>query len=195
MISQPNASNWTVADYLAFEPDSPDKHEYLNGQVYPVYQQDVQAMAGASEAHVLIAGNMFSALHVAFQRRNCRVYQSDLRVKAHDTAYFYPDIVAVCGDSLFVDDTRQMLTNPLLVIEVLSPSTADFDRGGKFLAYRQCASLQEYVLVAQDTQHIEQYQRQADNTWTLQDIDSGSVHLASVDVTLALRTIYNGVTL
>ncbi|MGH8057365.1 MAG: Uma2 family endonuclease, partial [Candidatus Entotheonellia bacterium] len=134
------------------------KSEYVRGEVF--------AMAGASPTHVLMVSNIVAALHGQLRHRPCTVYSTDLRVKVQASGlYTYPDVVVVCGDLQFDDDHQDTLLNPILIIEVLSESTKDYDRGGKFAQYRKIPSFAEYVLVAQDECHVEHFVKQAHGGW------------------------------
>ncbi|WPL16003.1 hypothetical protein Thiowin_00934 [Thiorhodovibrio winogradskyi] len=174
----------TPAEYLDQERRAENKSEYVAGEIF--------AMAGASPAHNLIVGNLVTELNSALKQRPCRVYPSDLRLWVADS-YFYPDVSVVCGDPSFADGDNLM--NPSLIVEVLSPSTADFDMGGKFARYRQIESLQEYVLVAQDSARVIHYQRQDDAHWLMSEITDAraSVVLPSLDCALAMADIYDKV--
>src|SRR5262249_9988400 len=134
----------TEAEYLELERASASKHEYLAGEIF--------AMTGASEQHNLIASNVTATLHRQRRGRSCRVYPSDMRIKVTQTGLnTYPDITVVCGPPEFTDPTkRDTLINPMVIIEILSPSTERYDRGLKFQNYRTIPSLQEYILIAQD---------------------------------------------
>src|SRR6476646_9554528 len=150
---------YTPVQYLLREREAEYKSEYINGQII--------AMAGASVEHNTITANFVRAIGNNFAGRPCRVFSSDMRVKVATTGlYAYPDVVALCGDLQFDDDKRDTLTNPTVLIEVLSTSTEGYDRGEKFVHYRRLASLQEYVLVAQDKVRVERYTRQND-WWVL----------------------------
>ncbi|MBI5670075.1 MAG: Uma2 family endonuclease [Chloroflexi bacterium] len=177
----------TPEEYLAFERASNTKHEYINGEVV--------AMTGASRNHNRIAGSAYAALYAQLRNRPCDIFPSDMRVKTGDGEYTYPDISIVCGDARFEDDVIDTLLNPTVIIEVLSPSTAMYDRGTKFHHYRTIESLQEYVMIAQDSIHIEHYVRQGEH-WLLTDIDHPDtvVALPSIDCTLAVSDVYEKVT-
>jgi Uma2 family endonuclease len=137
----------SIADYLAMEQLSDVKHEFAAGQVF--------AMAGASERHNRIAGNMFATLHSVTRKSRCAVYFSDMRVKI-DQVIYYPDVIVSCDQS----DTDQYLkSNPCLVIEVLSNSTERIDRGEKLYNYQRIAGLKTYMLVAQDAVRVDVYSR------------------------------------
>jgi Uma2 family endonuclease len=133
-------------EYLTIERASEIRHEYYNGEMF--------AMSGASRAHNLIATNIVASLRSQFAGRDCEVYQSDMRVKVDRKGlYTYPDVVAACEGPKFEDDEFDTLINPRVIVEVLSKSTEDNDRGTKFEMYRRLASLQDYVLVSQDKMH------------------------------------------
>jgi Uma2 family endonuclease len=179
---------FTPEEYLALERKAEYKSEYVDGEIF--------AMSGASETHNVIAGNVFASLHTQFRGRPCRAYTSDMRVNVRPgKVYTYPDVVAVCGEPLFHDTYKDMLVNPTVIVEVLSPSTEAYDRGDKSLRYRQLASIQEYVLVSQEQPHVEHYVRQPDNQWLLTETsDLGAiVKLASIDCTLRLAEVYDKV--
>lgn len=179
---------WTGKDYLAFERESDEKHEFVDGVVY--------AMTGASERHNLVTGSTYASLYSQLRKRPCRVYPSDMRVKVAQTGiYTYPDISIVCEPPRFEDDQQDTLLNPVVLIEVLSPSTENYDRGKKFQHYRTLESLQEYLLIAQDSPHIEHYRRQTDNQWLLTDVAQADavIELPSIACMLALADVYEKV--
>lgn len=179
----------TAAAYLQLERAADTKSEYSNGEMRP--------MPGASRKHNLIATNLLASFHFQLRKNQCEVYPSDMRVKVAATELItYPDISIVCGEPHFDDNYKDTLLNPTLLVEVLSPSTAAYDRGDKFENYRQIASLQEYLLVAQDKMHVEHYCRQPDNTWLFTEFKQASDHLRlpSVHCELTLADIYEKVT-
>ena len=142
----------TPEEYLAWERKAPFKNEYLAGQIL--------AMSGASRAHNLITGNIFNGLYNQLLNRDCETYTGKMRVKANPlTSYFYPDVAVVCDEPRFEDDVFDTLLNPTVVVEVLSRSTAAYDKGEKFEAYKQIASLQEYILVSQNRVNVERHFR------------------------------------
>lgn len=161
-MSTQTQSRLPPEEYLTLERQAQHKSEYLNGEIF--------AMSGASRRHNLITVNIAAGLHAQLRQRPCEVYTNDMRVKVSPTGlYTYPDVVVVCDTPQFEDAELDTLLNPTLIVEVLSKSTADYDRGGKFEHYRTLASLQEYLLVAQDRCHIVHYIRQPDNTWVLSE--------------------------
>src|SRR5262245_35340594 len=159
-LTQP--SQWTAQQYLDYERGSDSRHEFVGGQVYD--------MAGASERHLQLCSALNFLLYGQMLERPCQVFQSDMRVQADDSSYFYPDIVAICDQAQYLDGSRDTLLNPTVVIEVLSPSTEDFDRGRKFKQYRGIASLQDYILVSQNQIQVEHFTRQESDTWILRDL-------------------------
>ena len=176
----------TAAEYLAKERQAEFRSEFYRGEMF--------AMAGTSREHSLIVGNLVSALVTQFKGRNCEVYPTDMRVKVSASGlYTYPDVVIVCGQPEFEDAEVDTLLNPMVLIEVLSPSTESYDRGAKSAQYRRLPSLREYMLIAQDRPQVEVYIRQDNGDWLLReasDLDS-SVTLSSVSVSLPLSEIYD----
>ena len=186
-MSTAAAQRYTPTEYLARERAAEYKSEYVNGFIV--------AMTGASRAHNVITANIGGELRGQLRGRPCEVYIADMRIKVSLTGtYRYPDIVVACGDIAFEDAELDTLINPVLIVEVLSPTTETADRGEKFAHYRRLASLQEYLLVAQDAPRIEQFVRQGDR-WLLSDVSGlgASVHLASSDYALPLREVYDKV--
>lgn len=179
----------TAQEYLAIERKAAFKSEFHNGEMF--------AMAGASWFHTIICDNLVAELAARFKGGPCRPASRDLRVLVdHTGLYVYPDVVVVCGEPTFADSELDTLTNPRVILEVLSESTEGYDRGTKFRHYRQVESLQVYVLVAQGEPRIEQFVRQADGTWNLQIFadPAGSFTLATVGATVPLADVYRGVT-
>ncbi|MXV78166.1 Uma2 family endonuclease [Candidatus Poribacteria bacterium] len=164
------------------------RNEYVKGKII--------AMSGASRAHNLITMNISAMLHINLKGRGCETYANEMRVSTPSTSsYFYPDVVVVCEEPRFEDDVFDILLNPILLVEVLSPSTEVYDRGEKFRHYRELPSLQEYILVAQDKICIERFNRQ-ENNWILTDFQNieERLSLISVQCELPLHEIYDRVT-
>jgi Uma2 family endonuclease len=174
-------------EYLEGEKVSQVKHEYIDGEVY--------AMAGASDAHVTITGNLFSPLRNHLRGSGCRVYMLDMKAQIQAiNRYFYPDIMVTCDTQ--DKEFEYFKSSPCLIVEVLSGSTEGFDRGKKFTDYRHLKSLQEYVLISQDTMNVECFRRNDEGRWELYPYEKGEeVHLASVDFHCAIATIYEDVAL
>ncbi|MEM7539106.1 MAG: Uma2 family endonuclease [Chloroflexota bacterium] len=169
--------------YLARERKSTIKSDYIDGQLYQ--------MAGASLNHNLILSDTLVELSIHFrqQKNGCKVLPSDMRVRMGDS-YTYPDIVIICGQPEV--ESNDILVNPTIVIEVLSPSTEAYDRGAKSKKFRTVESLKEYALISQDSPHIEHYIRQDNNQWLFSEASAldGSLYLPSIDCTLNLADIY-----
>ncbi|MGI8639135.1 MAG: Uma2 family endonuclease [Pyrinomonadaceae bacterium] len=176
-------------EYLEFERKAEIKHEYFDGEIYE--------MAGASLEHAAISSNINISLGIQLKKRPCKSYQSDLRVHIPATGlYTYPDVIVVCGKPQLARDTYlDTLLNPILIVEVLSPSTADYDKGTKFDHYRLIESLREYVLVWQDKKRVARYTKQDDGSWLLHDFigEDAEVVLTSIDCSLSIEDIYDKV--
>jgi|GEM_PF-316408 Uma2 family endonuclease/predicted HTH domain antitoxin len=187
-MTQRVPNTMTEVEYLEFERASEIKHEYLYGEVF--------AMEGASEAHNLIVANLITAMKNQLRGRPCKVCLSDMRFKIDARTYTYPDIIAVCGDAKLADSVFDTLLNPIVIIEVLSPSTEAYDRGYKLRNYRKLASRQEYVLVSQDSHHIDHYLLQDNGMWSFTDAEgpNAKIELSSIGCTLTLTDVYEQVT-
>lgn len=173
-------------EYLERERLADYKSEYYDGEVF--------AMSGGTRNHSLIATNVSTSLNLALRGSGCLVFNSDLRVHIPEAGlYTYPDVSVVCGEERFLDDEQDTLVNPVLVVEVLSPSTERYDRGQKFAFYRALGSLREYVLVAQDRPSVEVFRKNDEGRWELYEAQGGAVALASVGCTLRLEDLYAGV--
>jgi Uma2 family endonuclease len=177
-------------EYLAIERRTQTKSEYYRGEMF--------AMSGASRQHVAISANILAIIWTQFRGRTCQVYGSDMRVKVEASGlYTYPDVSATCDTPRFDDEHLDTLLNPRVLVEVLSPSTAGYDRGEKFELYRKLESLQEYLVVAPDRVFVEHHVRQDDGSWKLNDygVASDVVTLASIQCQLPLADVYDKVEL
>ncbi len=180
--------NRTAREYIEIERAAERKSEFFAGEMF--------AMAGASEAHNLIVANLIREIGNQLRGKPCRTYPSDMRVRVEDEMHYtYPDVTALCGEPEFEDDRRDTLLNPQVIIEVLSPSTEDYDRGRKFLQYRKLTSLMEYLLVSQEAQRVEKYERQADGRWLLSEAGGkdSRVEIQSIGCSLVLSDLYENV--
>jgi Uma2 family endonuclease len=173
--------------YLAWEAHQSDKSEYFAGEVF--------AMVGVRRQHATVAGNVFASLREHLRGTPCLPFISDMKLRvATADAFFYPDIMVTCDArdrraELFVEHAQ-------LIVEVLSDSTAAYDRGAKFAAYRQIAELQEFVLIDIDARRVEIFRRQAGNEWLLHDYaDEPSCYFESVKLTLQMTTVFEDVDL
>ena len=175
-------------EYLRLEAHSPTRHEYVNGEMF--------AMTGGTLRHNVIAGNLFAALRTHLRTTACRAFVNDVRVRVQKhNAYYYPDVLVSCGPSMqTLDAESSTIDDPVLILEVLSANTEATDRREKLLAYRTLPSLAEYVLVSQDQARLEIHRRRGDIGWErLEYAGPEQVRFASVDLTLDMREIYEGV--
>ena len=186
MASLPAQTLFTPEEYITQERKAFHKSEYLDGQIF--------AMSGASRAHSLITSNISNRLYNQLVASDCEVHSSDMRVQPSPIAYFYPNVVVACGESRFEDDVYDTLLNPVVIVEVLSPSTAAYDRGEKFSHYRQLTSLQDYILVSQHRFCVEHYRRQ-DQHWERIEFCAPEdvMSLISIGCKISLRDIYTRV--
>ena len=173
-------------DYLEGERQSPIKHEYRQGHVY--------AMTGANNPHVRISVKLATLLENHLNDTNCLVFMVDTKVRIEEAGcYYYPDVVVTC-DERDINSTEDFILYPSLIIEVLSPSTASFDRGEKFADYQSLSSLQEYVLVNQTQVSVECFRLNAEGIWVSETYGQrDELYLASVDFSCAISEIYRKV--
>ena len=192
---------FTVEEYLAFERASDERHEYLDGVIYAMAgSASTQAMAGESEDHGTICMNLSISLGSQLRGTPCRAFSKDTKVRCgpyrsytREGLYAYPDLVVVCGPSQYHDQARDVLLNPTVIVEVLSPSTEAFDRGDKLYRYRRwLPTLTDYVLVAQDRPLIDHYQRTTTGRWELETLEGrdAHLHLPGIDCTVPLAEVY-----
>ena len=184
-LAQKKPKLYKPEEYLELERGSEVRHEYIDGEIYE--------MAGANKPHNRISVNVVRLLDNQLLERDCNIYGSDMRVKITSTGkYTYPDVVAVCGEEIFEDETEDTLLNPMLIVEVLSKSTEAYDRGAKF-EYYQIESFREYVLITQEPFRVEQFVRKEKNVWTYFEFrkSDDTVKLNSIDCELVLKDIYH----
>lgn len=172
-------------DYFAWEPEQPVKHEYVAGEVF--------AQAGARQNHVVVAGNCFAALRQRLRGTPCRAYISDMQLEvAQADAVFYPDVMVSCHPEDLA--AERVLHHPRVIVEVLSDSTAAYDRGGKFAAYRMLESLQEYVLIDPERRSLEIFRRLPSNDWLLATGDSArALVLAALEMEIGFDEVFEDV--
>lgn len=181
MARQPHHA-YTFRDYLAVEEMSTVKHEFLNGEIY--------AMVGGSILHAALSAEMLVTLREQLRGR-CRVYGSDLRIRVVASSLAsYPDVTVVCGPIQSDPENAETVANPTAVVEVLSPSTIDYDLGEKFEHYAQIPSLRAVVYVWQDRRRIEVRQREADGSWQQQSEQAGIISVAALECRLDVDSIY-----
>ena len=185
LVSTQPKTRYSPERYLELERTCDERNEYFDGEIF--------AMGGASARHVLIVTNVAGELRTQLRERACTVFSTDLRVRVSDEGlYTYPDVVVICGRPAYSDDFRDMVANPQVIVEVLSKTTKNYDRGEKFEQYRRIASFVECVLIAQDRLHVEHYTKQADGTWVLFETNDpgGAIELSSLGCRLPLSEIY-----
>ena len=178
---------FTPEEYLAFERASKTKHEYIDGFIY--------AMAGGSPPHNRICFNTIGELYTQLKESECFGFTSDQKIRTDPQDLFsYPDITIVCGEPIFHDQHKDVILNPKVIIEVLSPSTEERDRVDKFERYQQIKSLTDYILIAQDRASVEHFVRQRGKRQWLYSLETGlaaGVNIASLKCKLKLADIYN----
>ena len=177
-------------EYLAFEREARDKHEFINGEI--------RLMAGASENHNIIASNVFLEIGIQLKSTKCRAFASDMRVKAVNAKksdYYYPDVVVVCGERKFEDGKRDVLINPKVVIEIASKSTRLKDRHEKLESYFALESLSDYVLIEQDEMLIQHFSRIDEEDWKVRLLTDTSQELTlkTIGCSVSLADIFNEV--
>jgi Uma2 family endonuclease len=178
----------TAEEYLAGDRAASFRSEFVNGEVF--------AMSGGRLAHAQLISRIGRELEDALEELPCIVTVADMRLQiAAGESYVYPDVMVLCGEPVFAEGHRDIITNPSVVVEVLSESTEKWDRGGKFAQYRRVASLREYVLVSQDAMRVEWFTREESGAWTYREAvgPEGVVRLEGLDVSVGLGRIYRKV--
>ncbi|HRH61384.1 MAG TPA: Uma2 family endonuclease [Chitinophagaceae bacterium] len=178
----------SIEEYLEMEHASSEKHEYYQGEIF--------AMAGGKAKHNEIAGNFFAALIYKLKGKKCKPYNSDQRIYIpSNTLFTYPDISIICGDMISRNNDEYNALNPTVIIEVLSPSTRNYDMGEKFKLYRDIKTLQEYILVDSEAVHAEAFRLNENNHWELEEYNSleDRLHIKAISETITLAEIYDDV--
>ena len=183
-LPQP-AARFERADFFAWEAEQPMKHDYVAGEVF--------AQAGARQDHVVVALNIAASLRQKLRGTPCRAYISDMQLEvAQADAVFYPDVMVSCHPEDLA--AERVLHHPRVIVEVLSDSTAAYDRGGKFAAYRMLESLQEYVLIDPERRSLEIFRRLPSNDWLLATGDSArALVLAALDMEIGFDEVFEDV--
>ena len=177
----------SIEEYLQFEKESIDKHEYYLGEIF--------AMSGASNKHVKIHSNLFIALGSLLRGKSCQPYGSDLRIHIPQNSLFtYPDLAVICNDLISSDIDEDSFIQPTIIFEILSPSTRQYDRGEKFRLYRAIPNLKEYVLIDSESINIEAFRIKEKGFWELHEYKAISDQLAlpSLSVVISIQEIYEG---
>lgn len=187
-MSQPAVKHVTESEYLAFERESQERHEFYRGEIF--------LMSGASFKHNVIEDNLRVLIGTFLRGKKCRSFGSNLRIHIpKNTLYTYPDILIVCDKPVFVDNEFDTLLNPSVIIEILSPSTGNYDRGAKFDLYREIETLKEYILVDSTNTHCIHYVKNADATWTLSEAKnlSDTFEITTIGLQLQMSDVYDGI--
>lgn len=197
----PEKKLYTVAEYLEFERNATEKHEYFEGEIRLLHRKEdligeIYSMTGDSRIHDEIFSNIFGELCFKLKRKPCKPYGSDFRVNIPNlTLFTYPDISIICNEPDLTDSEKDTYTNPTIIFEILSPATRNYDLGGKFLLYKQIETLKEYILVDSETIKVIKYSKNDDQSWLMTEINSveSNLKLNSVQVELSLVDIYENV--
>ena len=187
-ISTGLSKRYSVEEYLAIEVESESRNEYRDGEIVP--------MAGGLPNHNQIAGNIYATFNFAFRGKPLQAFITDQRLWIpKKRTYTYPDVMVIQGQLELQPRRKDTVMNPVMIVEVLSKSTADYDREKKFRAYRTIPSFQEYVLIDQYSQHIDQYVKVGTKKWNLQEYDETDtvVRLVTIDLEVAIADIYDKV--
>ncbi len=178
----------SIEEYLEMENASDEKHEYYKGEIF--------AMSGAKVPHNVISGNLFASLFNKLKGKKCKPYNSDQRIHIQsNTLFTYPDISIICGEIITLNNDEYNVLNPSVIIEVLSKSTKNYDRGEKFKLYRDIPTLREYILADSESIHIEVFRLNEMKHWELEEYNSldDFLHVKAIDEKIQLVEIYDGV--
>ncbi len=179
---------FTEEEYWRMEEDSDVKHEYFQGRIY--------SMAGGSEPHSLISTNTLVEIGFLLRGNPCRAYNSDMRIKAKANGLeTYPDVSVICGEPQYIEGRTDVITNPVLIVEVASPSTEKYDRSQKFELYRAMPDLQTYLIIDQARVYVEYHQKTGPDMWTMQILTdlNQTLYLTALDIEISLANLYDRV--
>ncbi len=175
-------------EYFNMEESAECKHEYYHGEIF--------AMTGASVNHNLITSNVIVLLGNSLQNSSCLIFPSDMKIQIDkNNHYAYPDISVICGDIEYAENRNDIIANPVVIFEILSASTKDYDRGSKFTAYRNIASLKEYVLIDQYSVFVEHFFKKEKDEWGLKIYKNiaDQLNISSIDAVLPLVSVYKNI--
>ena len=179
--------HYTIQEYLEMEKNALEKHEYYNGEIF--------AMSGAGNRHNVISINIIVALGIALKGTSCRPYGSDMRIHIPENSLFtYPDISIICGDVITLKEDEETATQPTAIIEILSPSTKNYDRGEKFMLYRAIPALKDYILIDSDSIHAEHFTINKEGLWQLKEYNQPreKIIIETLNIQLLLEDLYEG---
>jgi Uma2 family endonuclease len=177
----------SIEDYLQMENTEVVKHEYYQGEIF--------AMSGAKVPHNKISGNIYATLHAKLKGKKCKPFNSDQRIHIpSNTLFTYPDISIICGEIITLNDDDYNVLNPTVIIEVLSNSTKNYDRGEKFKLYRDIKTLKEYILVDSESIHVEVFRLNENGHWELEEYNAlpDSIAIKAIDESIITSEIYDG---
>ena len=187
---------YTPEEYLDLERKAAARHEYLDGEIYPL-DESIHAMAGESLSHSRICINLAGEIRAKLKGKSCEALSPNMKVRAESKGMFaYPDLTIVCGEPVFHDKQRDVLLNPKVIFEVLSPSTERYDQTKKFFRYRkELPTLTDYVLIYQDAPFVEHHEKMPDGRWSHNAADGieDILQISSIKIELSLHEIYDRV--
>ncbi|NBD15356.1 MAG: Uma2 family endonuclease [Cyanobacteria bacterium] len=186
MLTQ--TQSYTPEEYLELEENTEERHEYRDGEIV--------LMTGGTTNHNEISGNLYAHLKFGLRKQNYRVYIGDVKVWIpRYRQYTYPDVMVIAGEPVYADQGTTTVMNPILITEVLSQSTKNYDQGDKFLAYRSIPELREYILIDQTRYQIMQYTKQNDQQWLLTEYleEKATIELQGLDFAIPILDLYEGV--
>jgi len=181
---------FSISEYLDMEEAAVEKHEYYKGQIF--------AMSGTKVPHNIISKNLWGSLYIKLKGKICQPYGSDLRIHIEgNTLFTYPDISIICGEIITLHNDNWNILNPTVIVEILSSSTKNYDRGEKFRLYRDIPTLKEYILVDSESIHIEAFRLNESTHWELEEYDAlaDNLLLRAIQESIMLSEIYEGVSL
>lgn len=188
MSAVPATKYITAEEYLLQEETASEKHEYFGGEVF--------AMSGGSINHNTISVNLISEINAFLKGKNCRVFNSDQKIHIQSNGLFtYPDASIVCNEIKRLDNRNDIIINPIVIIEVLSPGTASYDRGQKFKLYRDIPSLQEYILISSTEILLEQYSKQSEHFWSFRETKENAslLYIETIGFSCPMAEVYRDV--
>lgn len=191
-------NKFTVEEYLQMEKASTEKHEFYQGEIFPLQRAvnaEILMMSGAGVRHNIIQVNLLGLLSTILKGKSCRPFGSDMRIHIpENTLYTYPDISIICGDIITSEQDEDTAIKPVVIIEILSPSTKQYDRGDKFKLYRDIPVLKQYILIDSESIQVESFELNERNHWELQEYSDELQHLSisAVNASILLKDIYEG---
>ena len=187
-------SKFTAEEYLRFERAASERHEYYQGEIFRMHGHgDLLAMSGAGSRHNIVFSNIFIAMGILLKGKSCQPYGPDMRINiSENSLYTYPDISVFCGEIQLLDEEEDTVKNPTVLIEILSPFTSVYDRGGKFKLYRDIPTLKEYILVDCLSINIEAFRLNQSGHWELEEYRSlsGNLEMPSINISIPIAEIY-----